>query len=287
MMDARNIESLAERGEFYLCLARAFLTPRKQEVFTALRDALADDLEELGASLGYACADAVADYRAAIAAIPDHVTLLQRYSTLFLVPPRTIQINTGGYLDGAINGGSVSALEDTYRRCGVERGDDFHDLSDHVAVQLEFVALLYLNSAEALAAGTPPPAVRPEHFLDRFAARWISPFLRDLENDASTPGAGPNPWLPLARILATAVAHDAVAEELPAAVQRARRAIGKARHDRAERGITADDMAFIARKLREKGLSTEHLAIPPELRDEARGYSRGTPPGPRRGSRYE
>ena len=286
-MDIRHTEFLTERGEFYLCLARAFLPPREPEVFTALRDALADDLEELGASLGYACADAVADYRAAIAAIPDHATLLQRYSALFLVPPRTIQINTGSYLDGAINGGSVSALEDTYRRCGVERDDDFHDLSDHVAVQLEFVALLYLNSAEALAACTPPPAVRPEHFLDQFAARWLPPFLRDLENDSNTLGAGPNPWLPLARILATAVTHDAVAEELPASMQRAQRAIGKARHDRAARGITADDMAFIARKLREKGLSTEHLAIPPELRDEARGYSRGTPPGPRRGSRYE
>ena len=283
MMDARNIESLAERGEFYLCLARAFLTPHDALVFDALRDALADDLAELGESLGYACANSVADYRDAITAIPDHVALLQLYSALFIAPPRAIQLNTGSYLDGAINGGSVAAMEDTYRRCGVERGADFHDLSDHLSVQLEFVALLYLRNAEATATGTPLPPVRPEHFLHGYVSRWLPAFIRDLE----AADAGPNPWLALARVLAAAVAHDACAEALPATELRARHAIGKARHDRAERGVTADDMAFIAQKLREKGLSTDHLAIPPELRDEAQGYSRGTPPGPRKGSRYE
>jgi TorA maturation chaperone TorD len=283
MMDARNIESLAERGEFYLCLARAFLTPQEPSAFEGLRDALADDLAELGESLGYGCVDAVADYRAAIAAIPDHVALLQLYSALFIAPPRAIQLNTGSYLDGAINGGSVSELDEIYHRCGVERGDDFHDLSDHLAIQLEFVALLYLRNAEALEAGTPLPPVRPEHFLHNYVSRWLPAFIRDL----GAADTGPNPWLPLAHILATSVAHDARAEALPPTELRARRAIGKARHDRAERGVTAEDMEFIAQKLREKGLSTDHLAIPPELRDETRGYSRGTPPGPRKGSRYE
>ncbi|MBD5804427.1 chaperone protein TorD [Azoarcus sp. Aa7] len=283
MMDARDIESLTERGEFYLCLARAFLTPHTVQAFDGLRDALADDLGELAASLGYACADTLADYRAAIAAIPDPLTLLERYSALFVTPPRTIQINTACYLDGALNGGTVAAMDEAYRRCGVERGADFHDLSDHVSVQLEFVALLYLRSAQALEAGTPLPPAHPEHFLHDYVARWLPAFIRDLE----AAHAGPNPWLPLTRVLAAAVAHDACAETLPTAELRARRAIGKARHDRAMRGVTAEDMAFIARKLREKGLSTDHLAIPPELRDEVRGYSRGTPPGPRKGSRYE
>lgn len=287
MMDARNIESLTERGEFYLCLARAFLTPHTVQAFDGLRDALADDLTELADSLGYGCADAVADYRAAIAAIPDHVALLQLYSALFIAPPRAIQLNTGSYLDGAVNGGSVSALEETYRRCGVERDADFHDLSDHLAVQLEFVALLYLRSAEAIASGLQLPEVRPEHFLHNYVARWLPPFVRDLEHDGETRGDGANPYLPLARILAAAVEHDAVAEALPASAQRAHRAISKARHERAERGVTAEDMEFIAQRLREKGLSTDHLGIPPELRDEAQGYSRGTPPGPRKGSRYE
>lgn len=284
MMDARNIESLTARGEFYLCVARAFLAPREPIVFRGLRDALADDLAELARSLGYACADAVAGYRAAIAEVPDHLAVLQLYSALFIAPPRSVPLNTASYLDGAINGGSVQAMEEIYRRCGVERDDDFHDLSDHVSVQLEFVALLYFRSAEAIAAGTALPETQPEHFLHAFVARWLPHFVQDLEQqDVPEPRA--NPYLHLARILAVAVHHDGVATEtLPAAAQRAQRALGKARHERAVRGITAEDMEFIARKLAEKGLSTDHLAIPPELRDEARGYSRGQPPGPRRGS---
>lgn len=274
MMDARNIESLSERGEFYLCLAHAFLTPHTAQAFDGLRAALADDLDELASALGYACTDAVSDFRMAIAAIPDHLALLQAYSALFMAPPRPVQLNTASYLDGALNGGSVAAMEAAYRQCGVERGMDFHDLADHVSIQLEFVALLYLRAAEAQQSGTPEPPLRPEHFLHDYVARWMPAFLRDLQATAT-----PNPWLPLAHVLAAAVAHDARAQDLPAAELRARRAIGKARHERAMRGVTAEDMAFIARKLREQGLATDHLAIPPDLRDEAGGYSRGTPPG--------
>lgn len=287
MMDARNIESLTERGEFYLCLARAFLTPLQPESFIAMRDALADDLVELGESLGYDCAAHIAAYHAAIDATPQHLALLQCYSALFLNPPRPVAINAASYLDGAHGGGTVTALEQTYLRCGLQRGTDFHDLADHVAVQLEFVAWLYFAGAEAMSAGSASPAVRPEHFLHAFVARWLPRFIQDLEQEAAHPEASANPYLALARILAAAVSADAMAEEIAPAERRARMAIGKARHERAERGVTEEDMAFIARKLREKGLSTDHLAIPPELRDEAQGYSRGTPPGPRKGSRYE
>jgi hypothetical protein len=202
---------------------------------------------------------------------------------LFVTPPRAVQINTASYLDGAINGGTVALMEETYRRCGVERDGNFHDLSDHVSVQLEFVALLYLRCAEAHDAGTPLPPMRPEFFLYDYVGRWLPTFIRDLE----AADVGPNPWLPLAHGLAAAVAHDACTEALPAAELRTRRAIGKARHDRAERGVTDEDMAFIAKKLREKGFSTDHLAVPLQLRDESQGYSRGTPPGPRKESRYE
>lgn len=279
-MDARKLESLTERGEFYLCLARAFLTPLQPQSFVAMREALADDLADLDGALGYEGATTIADYRHAIAAIADHAAMLQRYSALFVSPPRAIQITTGAYLDGAINGGSVAAMEAAYRRCGVERGADFHDLADHISVQLEFVALLYLLHAEATAADAPLPPVDPAHFLHDYVKRWLPAFLRDLAA-ADTP----NPWLPLTRLLALAVARDAEAAPLSPTQMRTHNAITKARHDRAVRGVTPEDLAFIAQRLREKGLTTDHLAIPPALRDEARGYARGTPPGPRTASR--
>lgn len=285
-MEQSDPPCLVERGEFYLCLARAFLTPLDPSAHAALSEALGDDLEALAASIGYACDDALADYRRAIAATPDPLALLRHYSRLFVTPPRPVQINAASYLDGAIGGGATSALEDAYRRCGLERAGDFHDLPDHVSAQLEFVAWLYFAQADAEAGMQPMPAVRPEHFLYEFVSRWLPPFLRDLER-AGCDGPGDDaPYLHLARVLRAAVEHDAVAPP-PSPHARAARAIAKARHDRATRGITADDIAFIAERLRAKGLSTDHLAIPPDLRDEARGYVRAEPPSPRRGSRYE
>ncbi len=285
-MDARNLESHAERGEFYLCLARAFLTPQRPAAHEALQAALADDLESLGEALGYPFAAELAQYRAEMGRIADHATLLRLYSGLFLAPPRAVHLNTAAYLDGTVNGGTVLAMEAHYRRCGVDRSTDFRDLSDHLSVQLEFVAWLYFRSAEAMAAGTPAPEVRPERFLHDYVARWLPPFVRDLEEYGRQHAGLPNPYLALARILAAAVAQDAIAGALPARELRAQRALHKARRDRAERGVTDEDMEFIARRLREKGLATEHLAIAPELRDEARGYKRKEPPAPRRGSRY-
>ncbi len=286
MMDARNSESLTERGELYLCLARAFMTPLDAASYAGLRDALPQDLDELGASLGYDWAEALPAYRAAIGQIDSHASLLGLYSSVFLAPPRTVQLNTGTYLDGALNGGAVLAMETLYRSCGVERGAHFRDFPDHISVQLEFVAWLYLRQAESTVGQESRPAIRPEHFLHDYVARWLPPFVADLEEEIARRGESTNPWLALARLLAVAVAHDAQAPEIAPAELRAQRAIDQARQKRAERGVTDADMAFIAARLREKGLSTDHLAIPPEQRDEAAGYTRKQPPTARRGSRY-
>lgn len=272
-----DTEQLQSHAEFYLCLARAFLTPDSDDAWIGLREALADDLDELGEMLGHEIAGDIADYRAAMAAIPDHAILLQTYSGLFLAPPRRVSINAGSYLDGALNGGSVLAMEDAFRRGGLERSEDFRDLSDHVSLQLEFVASRYLARMEGVEAGS-----SAEEFLHTFAAHWLPPFIADLER-----GATPNPWLHLARLLHVAVARDArpAPETLSAAQLRRLSALDKARHDRTVSGVTDEDMAIIERRLRENGLAVDHLSIPPELRDEARGLSRRVPPSPRRGSR--
>lgn len=271
-------EQLQSRGEFYLCLARAFLTP-DEATWRGLRDALADDLGELGEALHLAIGASLADYRAEIAAVPDPASLLQIYSGLFLAPPRAVALNTGCYLDGAMNGGSVLAMEAAYRSGGLERSDDFRDLADHLSVQLEFVASRYLARLgwiDALAADGDA-----EDFLGRFVAPVLAALIADLERA----GAPSNPWLPLARILQVAVVRDARAPALEAVAARQQAAIDQARHARAAHGIDADDLAFISRRLSEKGLATDHLNVAPELRDEAHGWSRRVPPSPRRGSR--
>jgi TorA maturation chaperone TorD len=282
-MDARNPEALLERAEMYYCLSRAFLAPLDEHAHAAMADALADDLEAIGCDCGYAIATATAGYRTAIAAIPGPPELLQLYSCLFLVPPRKVSINTASYIDGAMNGGTVVAIEAAYRSCRVEREENFRDLADHLSVQLEFVAFLYLKQAEATGAGAAYALpLTAGNFLDAFVRGWLPSFVAELE---ASSGECANPYLHLARILVAAVRADARALPTSAKEMRVQRAIGKARRERAMRGVTDEDMQIIAQKLREKGLATEHLAIPPEMRDEAQGLSRKLPPSPRRGSR--
>ena len=231
-----------ERAELYLCLARSFLPPAGDAAFAALRDALAGDLDALCADLD------VEDFRRAIAAVPDADALSKLYSKLFLAPPRRVQIHSGVYLDGGLMGRSVQALEACYRRAGLERREDFRSSSDHVSVQLEFAACLYAGEESAHPAG---------HFLASFPAHWLPDFISDLEQ--ATDEVGANPYLPLARILASAVARDAVPLPQDPRRQRGQRALERARTKRAARGVTSADLAEIERRLRERGLSTDHL----------------------------
>lgn len=235
-----------ERAELYLCLARSFLPPAGEAAFAALRDALADDLEAL--CDGLECSAGADEFRRAIAAIPDADALSRLYSKLFLAPPRRVQIHSGVYLDGGLMGRSVQALETCYRRAGLERREDFRSSSDHVSVQLEFAACLYAREERAYPAG---------HFLASFPAHWLSEFISDLEQ--ATDEVGANPYLALARVLAAAVARDAVPLPQDPRRQRGQRALERARMKRAARGVTPADLVEIERRLRERGLSTEHL----------------------------
>jgi TorA maturation chaperone TorD len=272
-----DTDELQARAEFYLCLARAFLSPTAEDAWMGLRDALADDLEDLAGILGHDIGSHIADYRASINAIPDHATLLQIYSGLFLAPPRPVNINTGVYLDGALNGGSVLAMEESYRQNGLVRSNEFLDLSDHLSIQLEFVASRLLARQDSANAAEDDA----ERFLATFVARWLPPFIADLE----VAGRNPNPWLHLARAMSVAVLREARAESVAPGLLRQQNAIGKARHERAVAGVSEEDMAFITQRLQERGLATDHLAIPHDQRDEARGLSRKAPLSPRRGSR--
>ncbi|MBI2294513.1 MAG: molecular chaperone TorD family protein [Betaproteobacteria bacterium] len=194
--------NLNARAEFYLCLARALMPPREDAAYDAFKQHLADDLRELAAELGYPAAGALHDLRDAVARLPDHLTLLQGYSRLFLAPPAPVPLNAGLYLDGAVMGPATLALEKCYRVCDLKPGGQFHDLPDHIALQLEFVA--YLCASEA-AGGT--PALRADDFLASFVRYWVPPFAAALER-ACTPEDPARIYLCLARLLQIAVDHE-------------------------------------------------------------------------------
>src|SRR3989338_9264068 len=276
--------SLQDKAEFYLIMARAFMTPQTQEIYQAMVEYLADDLADLDQVLGYGLDSHLEAYRAEMAKIPSHEDLLIIYSRIFLQPPREAQINPGVYLDGAFMGGTVDEMAAFYLKYGLARGDHFKDLPDHVSVQLEFVSYLYVRAAEAMEAGTPDIEAEAGagHYLHQFVRRWLPHFQADLEKTTRELGEidlPANPYLPLATMLTAALARDSVAN--PAWIEeksRVEKALEHARASSAERGITPEDLARMERKLKEKGLSTEHLGIPVENRDHAMGWTAKTPP---------
>lgn len=264
IMDARNQQLDSARADFYRCLAAALLPPMQEAHARAMLDGdLTRDLADLDQEIGYGLAREIAQLQSELSAIAEPQALLVVYSQLFLAPPVPARINVGMYLDGALNGGSVRAMEEAYRACGVERDEAFHDLADHASVQLEFVAMLYAAQAARYAGETTaePMPVDPGPFLHQFARRWSGPLAADLERATAQRNLAANPYLPLARILEAAVAGDAIAPEFDPKAARKQRAIEQARARYAAHGIGAEALAEIRRKLEERGLATDHLPV--------------------------
>ena len=193
---------LNARDEFFLCLARMFLPPQEQAAYDAIKLHLADDLGELAAAMNYPVADQLRDLREAVARIPDQLTLLQVFSKLFLAPPVPVTLNAGLYLDGAVMGRATLALEECYGQAGLKRAGKFHDLPDHIALQLEFIA--YLCAAEAADSA---PTMKADEFLASFVRYWLPLFTTALEKACGQERLA-QVYLCLARLLQVAVDHD-------------------------------------------------------------------------------
>lgn len=287
---------LTERAEFYLCLARAFLPPMEQRDFHAIREQLAPELAELGAELGYSISRPLAQFRAAIARIPDEQELLRLYSRLFLVPPTPAHLNGGFYLDGAFMGHSTLQIETCYRRFGLVRSPDFHDAPDHLSSLLEFLALIHARAEEANVAGDNAVVEillrESGGFARDYVAPWLPALYRDL--DGVTAHGSINVYAALVDVLQTAVAHDfaradAVSDPLPPALA-SPPDNGSARHSSDQLRCQSCGTAFIATdgmhdillSLTRSGLGTEHLEQCPECRTRSMGLSSMPAPDPKR-----
>lgn len=266
---------------FYLTLARAFLAPQEVATFAAFKQFLVEDLAELNDVLDYPIIEELASLQHELAGIPDHGALLGAYSALFLDPGSRIPINAGVYIDGAMMGDTVARIEVCFRARGLEKVDGFPDLADHVAVQLEFVAHLFELAAEAPEMQAAAD-MQASDFLHIFVAAWAPRLVAEIAEAGQRLGLAANPYLPLARIVEAVAEIDAAGVSPQYAMRRQQTAIEKARIRRASAGISDEDMAIIELKLREQGLSTDHLRIPLEGRDSAMGMTRAVPPEPRR-----
>jgi len=203
----RSESELAQRAEFYLCLARAFLPPVSERAYRGFTHYVADDLAELGAALGYPIAKSLDALRTAVAAVPDTQTLREAYSKLFLVPPTPAHLSAGWYMDGTYRGAYMTRIEATYRRYGLARSPDFHDAPDHLVAELEFVAFMF---GSAVCGGNEAADFTDEagDFLHRYVQPWL-PILRADIASAVGKFSLPPVYLYLAFITEAAVGCDA------------------------------------------------------------------------------
>jgi TorA maturation chaperone TorD len=117
-------------------------------------------------------------------------TLLLDYTRLFLGPAHIVAKPYGSvWLDGetTLMGNSTMAVQELYHEGGFDIDEEFRELPDHIAVELEFLYLLIYReneghrngSAEALKA-----VALKKRFLDEHLGLWIGPFTAAVKTGA-------------------------------------------------------------------------------------------------------
>ncbi|MFY9315331.1 MAG: molecular chaperone TorD family protein [Burkholderiales bacterium] len=162
------------KAEFFVCLARAFQPPGTPAARNAFAHDLAGDLAELAGEAGYELGPRLD--RFAAHSVDAERQLLEDYSALFLVSPVPVPLNAGLYVDGGLLGRMTQAMLERYREAALEPDTHFHDLPDHVTMQLEYVAVMFSRAAE----GDYAAAARAREFLDQFVLAWLPGFMRAL-----------------------------------------------------------------------------------------------------------
>ncbi len=191
-------------AELHLLLARAFLPPMNADFAAAFRRDLANDMAALARELPFECGDTVRNLQSSIEAVSDDGHLLQTYSALFLQPQIRVHLNASVHLDGTLLGASSKAIEEAYRRNGLQPSENLRDLSDHLARLFEFVALLFARAAETDEAEQ-AAALEAEarEFSAAFLRPWLPGFAVEVRSVCEELGL-PKPYQHLAELAAIA-----------------------------------------------------------------------------------
>jgi TorA maturation chaperone TorD len=176
-------------------LARGFSYPDAGWVATLLDgqwpEVLAEVLEPLGLS-----AEGV---RRAIETLPEELevalqTLQVEYTYLFInaVPRVPAPPYASAYTaQGLLMGEPAEAALVAYRQAGLALAEDYHDLPDHIAAELEFLAWLGEQALAAQEAGdeelAQAHAAQHQVFLSEQVRPWLPAFCQRVEQAARLP----------------------------------------------------------------------------------------------------
>ena len=120
-------------------------------------------------------------------------TLLLDYTRLFLGPNHIIAKPYGSvWLEGGntVMGESTMAVQALYQEGGFDMSEEFREVPDHVAVELEFLYLLIYRENEAVRNGEhdarEAKAALRQRFLDEHLGRWVGPFTAAVKTGAQS-----------------------------------------------------------------------------------------------------
>lgn len=119
--------------------------------------------------------------------------LLLDYTRLFLGPMHILAKPYGSVWleeNKTLMGDTTMAVLELYKEGGFEIDEEFRELPDHIAVELEFLYLLIFRENEARSSGD---AARlnsvtdlKARFLDQHLGRWIGPFTDAVKENAES-----------------------------------------------------------------------------------------------------
>jgi len=120
-------------------------------------------------------------------------SLLVDYTRLFLGPGSIVAKPYGSvWLDGenTLMGDSTMAVQELYHEGGFEMDEDFREVPDHIAAELEFLYLLIYRENEGHRNGDTEAlkaaAGLRKRFLDEQLGLWIGPFTAAVKTGAES-----------------------------------------------------------------------------------------------------
>ncbi len=172
------------RGDCYRFLSACFYLPQK-EIF--LEEGLLQNLTKVLNQINPDVAVLSNEMERAFVQYSDE-ELAVEYSKLFVGPYGLKAPPYGSvYLDKErrVMGDSTIEVIRIYEEAGLTISDDFMELPDHIAAELEFMYFLIFKEIEALERYELYTAIRflemQNRFLKRFLWRWIQPFTEKIK----------------------------------------------------------------------------------------------------------
>lgn len=166
-----NDQEFAARADFARFLAACYYEPAPEFA----QEKLFDSMAAAGEPIGVEFAAGARRLGAAFAA-EGIEELLVDYTRLFLGPVDARAKPYGSVWlgpDGLAMQDSTMAVVGLYEEGGFELSEDFRDLPDHVAAELEFLYLLLFHESRASAANA---VALKRRLLEEHLGRWIGPF---------------------------------------------------------------------------------------------------------------